>query len=310
MGCMDTGGTKKHLARTVSLPVLVLLSIGVVLGATALLYTRVEALRENLATLEKTVAGMHASSSERYLSYDAQLLQLADGLYAEQNRVTELVETVDDFEGDVSKLTGSVKTLQKITATDPQLLQKYSSIYFLNEHYIPADLEPIAEKYDYQNGKQVTVHAQMLPFLEDLLEDAWDDGVELLILSGYRSFAEQTTLKQDYTTRYGTGANAFSADQGYSEHQLGTTIDVTNAVAGENLSAFNGTAGLAWLRTNAYKYGFVMSYPEENIHYIYEPWHWRFVGKDLARYLQRNDTYLYALEQRKIDGYLASLFDK
>jgi hypothetical protein len=51
-----------------------------------------------------------------------------------------------------------------------------------------------------------------------------------------------------------------------------------------------------------------MSYPKNNEHYVYEPWHWRFVGKDLARYLYRNNKGLYDLEQRKIDEYLGELF--
>ena len=108
---------------------------------------------------------------------------------------------------------------------------------------------------------------------------------------------------------YGQGANKFSADQGYSEHQLGTTVDFTNSTIGSDLSRFEGTDQHAWLVKNAYKYGFTMSYPENNEYYQYEPWHWRFVGKDLARHLHRKDTYFYDMEQRDIDEYIINLFD-
>lgn len=295
----------------------ILVSVGACIVALAVgsLYVSLS-VRNDIEQLQYAVsetggylASMSASTTAERALVEERFVQLSDALYAEQKRVDELMESFEDFEGDVDKLSGSVKTLEKLSTTDAQLLQKYSQIYFLNEHYIPADLEAIPEKYDFANGKEVTVHAEMLPFLEDMLDSAQEDGVDLMVLSGYRSFAEQTTLKQTYATRYGTGANAFSADQGYSEHQLGTTVDFTNKTAGENLSGFEGTSAHAWLVKNAYKYGFVMSYPENNDHYVYEPWHWRFVGKDLARYLYRNNKGLYDLEQRKIDEYLAELFD-
>jgi D-alanyl-D-alanine carboxypeptidase len=130
-----------------------------------------------------------------------------------------------------------------------------------------------------------------------------------MVLSGFRSFDEQNTLKQNYLTQYGTGANTFSADQGYSEHQLGTTVDFTNSTIGENIDAFESTDEFEWLKRYAYRYGFVMSYPEGNAYYQYEPWHWRFVGKDLARDLHRDEEHFYDLEQREIDSYIAELFD-
>jgi len=52
-----------------------------------------------------------------------------------------------------------------------------------------------------------------------------------------------------------------------------------------------------------------MSYPENNEYYMYEPWHWRFVGTKLARYLDREAKNFYDIEQREIDTYITSLFD-
>ena len=70
------------------------------------------------------------------------------------------------------------------------------------------------------------------------------------------------------------------------------------------------TEAFEWLQENAYKYGFILSYPEDNEFYIYEPWHWRFVGTDLARHLDRSskETF-YTMEQRDINEYLLELFD-
>jgi len=78
---------------------------------------------------------------------------------------------------------------------------------------------------------------------------------------------------------------------------------------GANLTGFENTEAYTWLQENAYKYGFVLSYPKGNGYYVFEPWHWRFVGKDLAIKLHREDKNFYDLDQRQIDEYLVSIFD-
>ena len=129
--------------------------------------------------------------------------------------------------------------------------------------------------------------------------------------SAYRSFAEQRALKGDYTVTYGAGtANSFSADQGYSEHQLGTAVDFTNIKTGSSLTIkFGTTDSYQWLTANAYKYGFTLSYPENNYYYQFEPWHWRFVGVKLATMLHDTNKHFYDLSQRDIDQYLINIFD-
>jgi LAS superfamily LD-carboxypeptidase LdcB len=269
-------------------------------------------LGEVTRTLEETRQTLTLSvqdTRERMEAGDQRDTTLSDLLYTEQQRIDEILKDVRGVDKTVGRLTGSVKTLEKLATTDPQLLQKYSKVYFLNEHYLPTDLEVIEEKYDVVNGKQVSVHADMWEFLHDLLDEAWEEGIELMVLSGYRSFAEQATLKENYLQRYGTGANQFSADQGYSEHQLGTAVDFTTTALGEQLNGFGSSEAYEWLQVHAHEYGFVLSYPEGNVHYTYEPWHWRFVGRDLAEYLHRKNRTFYDMEQRELDEYLPTLFD-
>jgi LAS superfamily LD-carboxypeptidase LdcB len=141
------------------------------------------------------------------------------------------------------------------------------------------------------------------------MEFAIDSSLDLKILSAYRSFGEQGILKSGYKTFYGSGANQFSADQGYSEHQLGTTVDFTTSKLGLNFESFKNTPEYSWLATNAYKYGFTLSYPEGNSFYQFEPWHWRFVGTKLATRLHEEGKYFYDMDQRLIDQYLISIFD-
>src|SRR5690606_2743202 len=156
------------------------------------------------------------------------------------------------FERQIADISGSVGTLEKLARTDPELLAKYSKVYFLNENYVPAALAPIPERYGYLPERTYEFHAEALPFLEELLADAEEDGLSLLIVSAYRSFSEQAALKSGYRATYGAGANAFSADQGYSEHQLGTTVDFTTPAVGSSFTGFDAAEEYAWLAENAW----------------------------------------------------------
>lgn len=214
-----------------------------------------------------------------------------------------------NFESQIKGLSGTIGTLAKLAATDSELLAKYSKVYFLNENFAPQKLANIAAAFVYEKGKLLEIQSDVAPFLDDLLKDAKEDGVDLLVASAYRSFDRQAALKSSYRVTYGSGANAFSADQGYSEHQLGTTVDFTTTKIGGGLVGFDSTEAYEWLSENGYKYGFVLSYPKGNTYYQYEPWHWRFVGRDLAKDLHRDGKHFYDLDQRAIDEYLVSLFD-
>jgi D-alanyl-D-alanine carboxypeptidase len=75
------------------------------------------------------------------------------------------------------------------------------------------------------------------------------------------------------------------------------------------LDGFDKTPAHQWMLKNAYKFGFVLSYPEKNSYYVFEPWHWRFVGTKLARDLRNQDQNFYDLDQRTIDTYLVNVFD-
>lgn len=209
----------------------------------------------------------------------------------------------------ISSITNVVGELTKLSETDKELLQKYSKVYFLNEHYVPKELLPISTTYTYSREREYYIHANVFPFLHTMLDDARDDGVMLGIISAYRSFDEQEDVKVGYTVTYGEGANTFSADQGYSEHQLGTAIDFMDTQSGKMFAGFEKTNAYAWLQAHAYRYGFIESYPKGNTYYIYEPWHWRFVGVVLALRLHNNGEYFYDVDQRLINDYLSTIFD-
>lgn len=274
--------------------------------------TQNTSLQSELSTLKETLAQKEANIAQ----YGTNLEELKKAYALSEENGSELLtmltnerEKNSEFEDQIDRLTGTVGKLNKLSKIDPELLIKYSRVYFLSENYKPEKTTEIDSQFLTRKEKPEYIHSKVAGHLNDLLQDAKDDGIDLLILSGYRSFDDQMKLKSGYSATYGYGANAFSADQGYSEHQLGTTVDFTTSTAGMALTGFETTDAYAWLQKNAYRYGFILSYPKENIYYIFEPWHWRFVGEKLAGDLHDDDKFFYNLDQREIDKYLISIFD-
>lgn len=213
------------------------------------------------------------------------------------------------LENQFNEITNTVGVLEKLSSTDPELLKKYSKVYFLNEHYVPVSLSEIGPNYRTEKSTNFEIHSDVLSKLENLIDDSKKEDLNILVLSAYRSFAKQADLKATYKITYGAGANRFSADQGYSEHQLGTTVDFTTVKLNNSLNGFEKTLEYKWLLDNAHKYGFILSYGEGNKYYRFEPWHWRYVGVALATRLHGDGMNFYDLDQRIIDSYLTKIFE-
>lgn len=261
------------------------------------------------SVLTRTYDQALAAKEDSISTLVEEVAELRTGKWEAEQAFQHELSRNTQFEKRINTIAGTVGTLTKIAETDPELLAKYSKVYFLNENYIPADLSRIDPEFLYDEDEELYFHTKALPRLERLLAAAAEDGIDMRIASAYRSFETQKGLKATYAVTYGTGANRFSADQGYSEHQLGTTIDFTTASLRGGFTGFQNTEAYTWLTENAHLYGFVLSYPEQNAYYIYEPWHWRYVGLDLARKLHDENKHFYDLDQREIDEYLVSLFD-
>ena len=153
----------------------------------------------------------------------------------------------------------------------------------LKSNYVPANLVPVPAYMHPSYSMQLRNEA--LEHLENLWQAAEADGVTLHIRSAYRSYNTQKGLFNDYASKYGEEqANRFSARPGQSEHQLGTAVDF----GGTNVdfkAGYGQTPQGLWLAAHAYKYGFAMSYAEGKEHingYIYEPWHYRYIGIEAA----------------------------
>lgn len=255
---------------------------------------KVEALEQLLVNMDSLKQLLTATQSEK--------------LTAEEE-IRKQQAVVDAMNTQVQLISGTLDVYKKLATTDRELLAKYSKVYFLNENYSPEYSIIIPLSYTYEPEKEKMISVDVWPFLQKMLNDAQTANIDLKVISAFRSFDTQSTLKSTYKVTFGSGSNTFSADQGYSEHQLGTTVDFTTSKLGANFSTFEKTASYVWLGDNAYKYGFILSYPKKNLYYIFEPWHWRFVGKALALKLHNENKNFYDMDQRDINEYLVSIFD-
>lgn len=133
--------------------------------------------------------------------------------------------------------------------------------------------------------------------LEELFAAAEEDGLQLIALSGYRSYDRQVEIfERNVENRGFEEANQYSAQPGHSEHQTGLAMDVSSpelSESGDYLSeAFADTSEGEWVIENARDYGFIIRYPkgkESITGYQYEPWHLTYVGVELAQYLEDNE---------------------
>ena len=123
--------------------------------------------------------------------------------------------------------------------------------------------------------------------LEEMFAAAREDGIELFAVSGYRSYQRQAQLFDIEVDKVGReAAELVVAYPGNSEHQSGLAMDISGRSVGFTLvEEFADTPEGQWLAENAHKYGFILRYPKgkENITgYKYEPWHFRYVGEEVA----------------------------
>lgn len=274
------------------------------------LESRIDLLTTELASTTSALSWNTYRLSQNVTDLRTETLGLSNTIKYTQQNVDAVKSQVGGVAETVGTISGTVGNLQKLAEVDPELLKKYSKVYFMNENYVPAHLTQVPQDYVYNSKRPEQFLTEANHNLVNLLLAAKANGVTIYVKSAYRSFAEQKSLKSTYSVTYGVGtASTFSADQGYSEHQLGTTVDFITVGLGGQLTGFDTTPAYKWLLSNAHLYGFVLSYPKGNKYYVYEPWHWRFVGIKLATHLHTNNINFYDMDQREIDKYLVNTFE-
>lgn len=129
--------------------------------------------------------------------------------------------------------------------------------------------------------------------LEEMLAAAGDDGVDLGVLSAYRSYSRQSESRDHAgQTHSGDDLDQISARPGFSEHQSGLAVDLGMLTGKCDLEAcFAKTPGGEWLQKNSSTFGFIVRYPkdqQDTTGYVYEPWHMRFIGVEAAQDMRKS----------------------
>ncbi len=176
---------------------------------------------------------------------------------------------------------------------DSVVVKKFSTDMLVNKHrslekdYEPDDLVSIDSEYaadDTQKGARVAVNSFI-----SMYEAAKKDGYDLVINSSYRSYQDQVDICDTYRDLYGENyVTNYVAKPGFSEHQTGLSFDIGS----RNSNVFAESEEYEWIQENAHKYGFIQRFPEKYeavTGFRAEPWHYRYVGKKIAKYIYEND---------------------
>ena len=181
---------------------------------------------------------------------------------------------------------------------DPYLYVLVDKEFALPSDYEPDDLVPLTGRGGSYRVSRNDMLLRQAAFdgLEDMAAAARADGLTLVASSAYRSYAYQEQVYSRYVRQYGQEeADTFSARPGHSQHQLGLVVDF-----GSITDAFADTPEGKWLAANASRFGWSLSYPlgyEELTGYKWESWHYRYVGKELAEFI---DTYFEGIQQNAL----------
>ena len=174
---------------------------------------------------------------------------------------------------------------------DTELLAVVTQQFSLPETYAPPDLVPLSDYFDdsITLGQDLYARQVIIEPLQRIIEAMHGAGLRPSIISAYRSYGEQSLAWKWWSSQYPGRVAILSARPGYSEHQLGTTVDFGSPAIDHLFHVdFANTAEGVWLTNNAHLYGFTLSYPANTYEITgikYEPWHFRYVGVNLATQL-------------------------
>lgn len=200
---------------------------------------------------------------------------------------------------DASNGNYSDKNLSSHIDTDPaSITVLINKEYNLPSTYIPDDLEIPNITFSFSGYKEKKLmRKKAANALVSLFEAAKKEGLTIYGVSGYRSYKRQLEIYTENVKKDGEEeANLYSAKPGHSEHQSGLSIDVSTKSIDNDLEvSFANTNEGIFIKEHAHEYGYIVRYPEDKCEitgYSYEPWHIRYVGKDLAAYLYENNLCL------------------
>ena len=228
---------------------------------------------DQLENIDKKIDYFNYDYIERYIQYK------------DNNKNLDIEQIIKNVNMNLDKTQYEDRIPAKKLNTEVILVNKY---YYLEENYIPNNLEKINNQYALDNMKLVKTAKEEF---ERLSKEAAKEGLNIIAMSAYRSYSYQIDLYNRYAKSDGKEkADTYSGRPGHSEHQTGLAVDVYNKKL--PYTSFENTKEYEWMMKNAYKYGFILRFPkdkEEETGYHFESWHYRYVGIDIATYIKENN---------------------
>ena len=228
---------------------------------------------DELENIDKKIDYFNYNYIDRYINYK------------ENNKELSIEQIIKNVNMNLDKTHYEDKIPAKNLNEETILVNKY---YYLDENYVPNNLEKINNQYALDNMKLVKEAKEAF---EKLSKDALKEKLNIIAMSAYRSYSYQIDLYNRYAKSDGKEkADTYSGRPGHSEHQTGLAVDVYNKKL--PYTSFENTKEYEWMMKNAYKYGFILRFPkdkEEETGYHFESWHYRYVGIDIATYIKENN---------------------
>ncbi len=199
--------------------------------------------------------------------------------YLKENKEKEIMDVISIVNAEADK---DFYTEIKDVDTSKENLMLVNKYHKLDKDFTFDDIVPIGLQYAYANQ---SIREEVLENYLSMWHAAKKLDLSLIVNSSYRDYDFQDRLYNRYINNYGKEeADTFSARPGHSEHQTGLALDISayNSV----MENFEDTKEYEWMKDNAHFYGFILRYPEGKEHitgYKFEPWHYRYVGKEIAK---------------------------
>ena len=232
-----------------------------------------QAKKKNNNGINKNISYYNKNYLSRYLKYKKENKNLSD---------EQIIKNVN-MNLDLKQYEDTIKA--KNLNTEKVLVNKY---YYLEEDYVPDNLEEISKQYALNGMKLVDVAKDAF---EDMAKDAKKEDLTIVAMSSYRSYDYQVDLYNRYAKKDGTeAADTYSGRPGHSEHQTGLAVDVYNEE--KDYTNFEKTAEYDWMMEHAHEYGFILRFPkdkEDETGYHFESWHYRYVGQEIAKYIKEHN---------------------
>ena len=177
------------------------------------------------------------------------------------------------------------------------LVNKYHP---LSDDYVPRDLKSISNHYAIDDMK---LRQEAKVAFENMAKAASKEDLDIIVMSSYRSYRYQVNLYNRYKRQDGEeAADTYSGRAGFSEHQTGLAIDVYDGTI--NYTNFHKTKEFEWMQKHAHEYGFILRFPkdkEKRTGYVYESWHYRYVGTAAAEIIHNENLCLEEYYVKYID---------